>query len=190
MDKMAPGRYIVAVSGGVDSMVLLDMLRQNPQLDLVVAHVDHGIRPDSAEDAAFVETYAGRHNLQYATTRLQLGPGASEDRARKARYQFLQYCCKTKGADGIVLAHHQDDVIETALLAIVRGTGWRGLAPFAVSENLVRPLLYMSKWQLIGYARKHTIVWREDSTNGRIVYAQLHPAHTYTHTRSKKQQLA
>jgi tRNA(Ile)-lysidine synthetase-like protein len=165
MEKLAPGKYVVAVSGGVDSMVLLDMLRRQPQLEITVAHVDHGVRADSHADATLVRNYALQHGLPLVETRLNLGDRPSEEVARVARYDFLRQCSKKADARAIVLAHHQDDLIETAILAIMRGTGWRGLAPFVGSTQLARPLLSLTKDELIGYARKHNVPWREDTTN-------------------------
>lgn len=165
MDAIVPGRYIVAVSGGVDSMVLLDQLRQMRGLDLVVAHVDHGVRPDSNLDCDLVADFAAQHDLRFVSTKLNLGEQASEETARRQRYLFLRQCRKEFKAKAIITAHHQDDLVETAILALLRGTGWRGLAPFVESADLVRPLLHMPKQQLIGYARAHHIPWREDSTN-------------------------
>lgn len=162
---MIPGKYVVAVSGGVDSMVLLDMLRRQSGLDLLVAHVNHGIRADAHEDAELVREYAHRHGLAYAETSLNLGEHASEAEARQGRYIFLQQCSKKYAARAIALAHHKDDLIETAILALLRGTGWRGLAPFVGSYVATRPLLKFTKDELIGYARKHNVPWREDSTN-------------------------
>lgn len=153
-------------------MALLHMLLQQPGLSLVVAHANHGMRPDAAEDEALVQAYAERHNLPFYSAQLNLGAGASEATAREARYEFLQQCSKKVNARGIVLAHHQDDLVETALLALTRGTGWRGLAPFAGNSLYIRPLLYMPKHQLIGYARKHAIPWREDSTNTNEAYTR------------------
>jgi tRNA(Ile)-lysidine synthetase-like protein len=178
MEKLHPGRYVVAVSGGVDSMVLLDMLRQDSNLSLVVAHIDHGIRSDSAADAAFVQQYCTVHGLQYVTTRLQLGLGASEATARAARYEFLRRCCKEYKAKAIVTAHHQNDLMETAILALMRGTGWRGLAPFVSVHDVLRPLVTVPKWQLVGYARRHNITWREDSTNANERYTRNYIRHT------------
>lgn len=172
MKKLQPGKYIVAVSGGVDSMVLLDMLRRQSDLELIVVHVDHGIRDDSAHDAMFVRNYATQHSLLFMDTRLALGEHPSEEVARAARYKFLQQCSKKFNAQGIVLAHHQDDLIETALLAIIRGTGWRGIAPFTYNVVLLRPLLDTPKHMLIGYARSHAIDWREDPTNSDESYTR------------------
>lgn len=162
---LKPGRYIVAASGGVDSMALLDVLRQDAHLTLVVAHVNHGIRPDAGQDEQLVKKYAEAHNLPFITTHLNLGSQASEERAREERYDFLRRCCKDQQALAIITAHHQDDLLETALLAIVRGTGWRGLAPFTEVTDVIRPLLDTPKWQLVAYARTHNVPWREDITN-------------------------
>jgi tRNA(Ile)-lysidine synthetase-like protein len=178
MDKISPGLYVVAVSGGVDSMVLLDMVRQQPGVKIVVAHVDHGMRPDSPADAALVEQYAKEHGLRYAGIRLTAGSHMSEATARRHRYDFLQRCSRSVEADGILLAHHQDDMIETAIIALVRGTGWRGLAPFIGSTQLIRPLLQVTKNDIIAYARRHNIVWREDSTNTDERYLRNYIRHT------------
>lgn len=165
MLHISPGCYIVAVSGGVDSMALLDMLRQQPGLRLVVAHADHGIRPDSHKDRQLVEQYAAAHGLRFEYVKLKLSQNTSENTARQARYRFLRQCSRKYNARAITTAHHQDDLIETAVIALIRGTGWRGLAPFAHGTDIVRPLLDTPKHVLIGYARKHNLPWREDVTN-------------------------
>ena len=162
---IAPGRYVVAVSGGVDSMVLLDLLCQQPGLDLVVAHFDHGVRDDSAEDRKLVARVAQKHGLHFVYQTAQLGSNASEDVARKARYAFLRHTKAEQGAAGIILAHHQDDVLETIILNLIRGTGRRGLSSLRSTEELVRPLLDVTKSELKVYATEQGITWREDSTN-------------------------
>lgn len=179
MDKIAPGRYIVAVSGGVDSMVLLDMLRRLPGVELVVAHADHGQRSDSHKDVAVVRDYCLKYSLRFTTQKLALPPHASEAAARMARWEFLQNCLKKNNAIAIVTAHHQDDLLETALIALLRGTGWRGLAPFAMSPNILRPLLNVPKHRLVAYARRHNIPWREDSTNLDQTYLRNYVRRTF-----------
>lgn len=179
MEKLAPGKYVVAVSGGVDSMVLLDMVRRQPGVQIIVAHADHGVRPDSQVDEQLVETYAAKHAIPLVTTRLELGPHPTEAHARRQRYEFLQHCCRKFGAGKILTAHHQDDLIETAMIAIIRGTGWRGLAPFAGRQRtIVRPLLSLTKNDIIAYARRHKITWREDSTNRDERYLRNYVRHT------------
>jgi tRNA(Ile)-lysidine synthase len=159
------GKYIIAVSGGVDSVVLLHMLTADKDLDLVVAHFDHGIRPDSADDANFVASLAEQYGLPFVTERVELGPDASEADARQKRYDFLQSVRRKNNAKAIATAHHQDDVIETALLNLVRGTKRRGLVSLKSTDEIKRPLLHMTKDEIKNYAVQNKLEWREDSTN-------------------------
>lgn len=186
MDEIAPGRYIVAVSGGVDSMVLVDMLRQLPGLDLVVAHADHGQRADSPQDELLVAEYCHHYNLAFVSEKLDLPIGASEATARDKRWDFLRRCSIKYKASAIITAHHQDDVIETAIIALSRGTGWRGLAPFVESSDISRPLLNYTKNHIIAYARRHRIAWREDSTNTDERFLRNYIRHTVVPTIDQK----
>ncbi len=156
-------KYIVAVSGGIDSVVLLDMLSREEKHNLVVAHFDHGIRPESDADARFVWALAQKYHLPFEVRRETLGKDASEATARERRYAFLRDIAKKYDAK-IVTAHHQDDVIETIAINLTRGTGWRGLAVFS-SEEIVRPLLTKTKHELREYALSHRLEWVEDETN-------------------------
>lgn len=167
---LSKGSYVVAVSGGVDSIVLLDMLAklQTPALQLIMAHFDHGIREDSASDAKFVSDLAAKYGLAFETKREELGVSASEEQARSRRYEFLRTVAKKNKAK-IVTAHHADDVIETIAINLQRGTGWRGLAVLD-SPDIVRPLLHVQKSELVSYAKKHNLTWREDSTNASDEY--------------------
>ena len=160
--------YIVAVSGGVDSVVLLDMLTKTDHR-LIVAHVDHGIRGDDSQaDARFVRALAGLYGLPFISTSLYLGCRASEESARKARYDFLFEQAKKYNAK-VVTAHHRDDLVETIALNLCRGTGWRGLAVLGRSD-VVRPLISLSKDQIYDYAIRNKLEWVEDSTNSSEVY--------------------
>lgn len=161
-------KYLVAVSGGVDSVVLLDMLAKRKQAELVVAHFDHGIRPDSADDAEFVKHLAGLYGMPFVSRREELGKQASEELARTRRYAFLHEQAKKYGAT-IVTAHHRDDLVETIAINIYRGTGWRGLAVFG-DMAIFRPLLAFTKNDLYEYALKNNLEWVEDSTNRETIY--------------------
>lgn len=163
--KVMPGKYILAVSGGVDSMVLLDLLVKNGETELIVAHFDHGIRADSAKDAAFVEAKTKEYGLLVEVSKGRLGPTASEAVARKARYEFLRSMQNKHSASAIIMAHHQDDLIETAMLNILRGSGPRGLISILPKADLLRPLLLYRKAEIIDYAKANRLEWREDSTN-------------------------
>lgn len=174
-------KYIVAVSGGLDSVVLLDMLAKlagrSGGLELVIAHVDHGIRADSAEDADHVRRLAEKYNLPHEMTRLGLGSDASEEAARDARYGWLESIRAKHRADGMITAHHQDDLLETIILNFQRGTGWRGLASLRTVDEKYRPLLEASKASLARYAIDNNLEWREDSTNDDVRYTRNYIRH-------------
>lgn len=155
-------KYIVAVSGGVDSVVLLDMLSRADEHELIVAHFDHGIRPDSQEDARFVQELAAQYGHDFELSREELGVEASEALARERRYAFLHSVAKKHQAK-IVTAHHLDDLVETVAINFTRGTGWRGLAVF--HPSIERPLIDTPKTELVAYAKKHGLSWHEDATN-------------------------
>lgn len=159
-------KYIVAVSGGVDSVVLLDMMHKSGE-DVVVAHFDHGIRSDSREDAQFVRELAYMYRYPFEGHREELGEQASEALARERRYRYLRKLAKKHDAK-IMTAHHLDDVVETIAINFTRGTGWRGLA--ALDADIVRPLIDTEKTQLLEYAKTHKLFWREDSTNADTKY--------------------
>lgn len=181
--------YVVAVSGGVDSVALLHMLAADPQAlppdamrertpyTLHVAHYDHGMRADSGQDRQLVETLAARYGVSCVSEQGRLGAGTSEAAARAARYAFLQRVRQQTGAQAIVTAHHQDDVLETILINLLRGTGSRGLHSLRSTDVLLRPLLGCSKQQIRAYARAHTLEWREDSTNADRTYLRNYIRH-------------
>lgn len=162
-------KVVVAVSGGVDSVVLLDMLAKKGEHELVVAHFDHGMREDSASDARFVVALAERYGVPCEVRRESLD-GASEERARFRRYAFLFSVAKRHGAK-LATAHHVDDVVETVALNIVRGTRWRGLAGMS-DERIWRPLTKRTKSELIEYALGERLEWVEDETNRQTVYTR------------------
>jgi tRNA(Ile)-lysidine synthase len=163
--ELPVGKYIVAVSGGVDSMVLLNMLSNLPNIELIVAHFNHGIRPEATEDEKLVRNIAKRLGLKFEVGYGRLGKNASEETARKARYKFLNEIKKKHKAKSIITAHHQDDLIETAILNLLRGTGRRGLVAMSMNEKILRPLLNYPKADILKYAKDHKLQWREDKTN-------------------------
>jgi tRNA(Ile)-lysidine synthase len=133
-----------------------------------VAHFDHGIREDSADDAEFVAELAGKYNFAFETKREELGVNASEELARNGRYGFLKTVAEKYDAQ-LVTAHHADDVIETIVINLVRGTGWRGLG-IMDSGFITRPLTHTFKTEIREYAKNNNLQWREDSTNASDKY--------------------
>lgn len=173
MTDMMRQTYIVAVSGGVDSCALLHKLMsvKPPLVTYIVAHVDHGIRTDSSADAAFVATLARQYDAHFEVCRLELGPGVSEEEARNKRYEFLYELKKKYKAEAIITAHHQDDVVETLILNILRGTSARGMIGFSRKE-IVRPFINKTKEEILAYANEHSLQWRHDSTNDNTAYTR------------------
>lgn len=163
--NILPGKYILAVSGGVDSVSLLDLLAQKDGVQLVVAHFNHGIRPAASRDEAFVRALAAKYNLVFEIGYGELGPDASEAEARQARYSFLKQIKEKHEADAIITAHHQDDLLETALINTLRGTGPKGLIAITANTKVIRPLLPFSKKEIVSYANQQKLDWVEDETN-------------------------
>ena len=184
--KVSPKKYLIAVSGGVDSVVLLDMLAKKHK-NTLVAHFDHGIREDSKEDAIFVRQLAVKYGVKFFTKREELGANASEEKARRARYKFLRELSEKQNAT-IVTAHHLDDVVETIIINMVRGTGWRGLAVLN-AEDIYRPLINFKKQEIINYAKQNNLKWREDSTNSLNVYMRNIVRHKIDLSNEQKNEL-
>jgi len=172
-----PGVYVIAVSGGVDSVSLLHALQKHSGYKWVVAHFDHGIREDSSEDRKLVQELARDYGLSFVYKEGQLGAKTSEAEARDARYQFLRHVQAASGARGLITAHHQDDVLETAIINLLRGTGRKGLTALRSSHDLVRPMLDIPKRDLIAFAQANGLVWREDTTNVELDYLRNYIRH-------------
>ena len=189
--------FVVAVSGGVDSCVLLHMLKSKSELlppslikntKIVVAHVDHGIRENSKRDRLFVEKLAKEYGFEFEYTDLSLGKDASENQARTKRYEFLEKVMKKHHAIGIITAHHGDDVLETAAINIIRGTGRKGLSSLKSSDLRIRPLLKLSKKQILDYAKDFGIKWNEDETNSEMKYLRNRIRRAFSSVESEKKE--
>ncbi len=154
---------ILAVSGGIDSVVMLDYFAHNCDDELLVAHFDHGIRQNSHQDAEFVERLAKQYQLPFVCEQAKLGAGCSEANARKARYDFL-YSLAEEHSAIICVAHHSDDIIESIVINLLRGTGWRGLAPMQ-NAAIERPLRSWKKSKIYQYATDNHLSFRQDPTN-------------------------
>lgn len=178
-----PGdRVLVAVSGGADSIVLVHALHAlAPEFgcDLVVAHLDHGLRAASASDARFVADVAASLGLQAVCERADVvGLAASrrgglEEAGRIARREFLARTAVAVGASCVALGHTADDQAETVLYRLARGTGWEGLSGMApVSGRFIRPLLAVPRAVVREYAAAQALPWREDETNEDVSFAR------------------
>jgi tRNA(Ile)-lysidine synthase len=165
-----PGGAIVAVSGGADSVALLDLMSEVAaewRLSLTVAHADHGIQAVSRLVGQAVRDLAERYGLPFELGELGLGPDASETMARRARYRWLREVQQRMGARYLVTAHHQDDQMETVLLRVLRGSGVAGLAgiPARGRGGLLRPLLPFAKSELVAHAAARGLLVHDDPAN-------------------------
>ncbi len=164
------GKIGVAVSGGMDSMCLLDVMRKT-QKNIVVINIEHGIRgEESVSDSLFVSSYCkliGVPCLQYSVDTLnQLQPGESvELTARRLRYEVFDRLLAEKTVDAVALAHHAEDNAETILMRIFRGTGVRGLIGMGERYGYIRPLLGVPHKEIEKYVEEHGIPFVTDSTN-------------------------
>ena len=121
---------VVGVSGGIDSMVLLNVL-YNLGYKLVIAHVNHNVRVESKDELIFVSNYAKERNIPFESTILEKINGVNfQDEARRLRYEFFFDVARKYNATKIATAHHLDDLVESVFINLSRGTGWRGLTPF------------------------------------------------------------
>ena len=166
----------LAVSGGADSTalaVLMSGMMREHGFRAVVLHVDHGIRDDSADDALFVKKLAGKLKLPFRGTRVKVVRRRGESlemAARRERLAFFSRMTKKLGLDAIATGHHADDVAETFLMRLARGSGPDGLAGLKRISHVdgitfIRPLLDVRDSELKDFLRRRNIPWREDCTN-------------------------
>jgi tRNA(Ile)-lysidine synthetase-like protein len=165
-------RYVIGVSGGMDSMVLWDLMgRWLPREQLVVAHFNHKTRGQESEaDAEFVKHQALKLGHTFELGK-RMGTQVSELALREERLGFLKKVKEAHGCDYIVLGHHLQDQLETFLMRLIRGTGLDGLAVMELKNGVwLRPLLTFSKETLSEYAKDSEISFREDSSNHETRY--------------------
>jgi tRNA(Ile)-lysidine synthase len=175
------GRYLVGVSGGRDSVALLRWLIDCGYEKLIVCHLNHQLRGRaSTADARFVEQLAGNYHVDVAIGSTNVRALAAkkklsiETAAREARYEFFARVTKRKRCRTILLAHHADDVVETFLINLFRGSGTSGLASIReiskrsigeVDLTIVRPLLGIWRNDIDRYIRVHRLKFRDDASN-------------------------
>lgn len=169
---------IAAVSSGIDSMVMAEVLHSlNAELgfSLVVANFNHRLRAEAEEEAEFVAAWAAARNLPCvcgsADIRELSQTGNLQDVARRERYAFLRRVAAEHERPLIATAHHKDDQAETVLLHLLRGTGLRGLCGMSAADNgLIRPLLAVSRAEIAAFAAAKQLEFREDASNRQTKY--------------------
>lgn len=179
-------KLLLAVSGGIDSMTMADMMFSHSRLcpvhcdEIALAHCNFHLRPgDCDQDEALVRNWAEERSIpffkaDFDTRGYALQNSVSiEMAARELRYKWFSEICHEHGYDGVATAHHADDNAETLMLNIVRGTGLRGICGMTETDRLpydgkllmVRPLLKLSRAEIEAYASAHQVPWRLDKTN-------------------------
>lgn len=169
---------IIGVSGGPDSMCLLHVMMQiarKENLTLIVAHVNYGLRGhDSQRDQQLVEAVAYENELPCETLVTNRMTQNNEAHWRNIRYIFFEKLRNKYGAQHIAVAHNQNDQVETFLLHLLRGSGLTGLIGmrFVSSNDIVRPLLSVSRDMIIDYCTKHNVSYRTDHSNNDPTFAR------------------
>ncbi|MCX5906677.1 MAG: tRNA lysidine(34) synthetase TilS, partial [Deltaproteobacteria bacterium] len=176
-DMLQPGdRVVIGVSGGADSMTLLHILwelRSEYHLSLVVAHLDHGLRPEAAEDRSFVKKAASGLGVPFFSRKVDVGARCKEEHlnlqeaAREARYQFLAEIARDQKASRIALGHTADDQAESIIMRFLRGSGSRGLSgiPPVREGVIIRPLIETWRSEIESFLRERKFSYRIDASN-------------------------
>ncbi|MES1159600.1 MAG: tRNA lysidine(34) synthetase TilS, partial [Bacteroidota bacterium] len=183
-------RLLVAVSGGMDSVVLCECCHQSG-LDFVIAHCNFQLRGDESDrDETFVRQLANKYNRELLVRRMDTKAYADQHRlsiqvaARELRYNWFREITarhadpQSSALQWILTAHHLDDNIETLLMNFFKGTGIAGLRGILPRQgNVVRPLLFAGKEQLSDFAQQHQLSWVEDSSNASDKYTRNYFRH-------------
>ena len=177
LDVSVKDNCLLAISGGVDSMVLIDLLCKS-KIEFSIAHCNFNLRgKESQNDAAFVSSFSSKIDCDYFEANLATEFYSNHKKisiqmaARQLRYSWFNDLLKIYGFSKIITAHNLDDSLETFIINLSRGTGLKGLLGIPVKKNnIARPMLIFSKEEIVNYARKNKIKWREDSTNEKLDY--------------------
>lgn len=170
-------KLLLAVSGGLDSMVMAHLFSQLP-FKIAIAHCNFGLREEESDaDEAFVKSFSENHSIPFYHTRFDTQSFARDYKlsiqiaARELRYNWFQELLQQHGLDYLVTAHHADDNLETFLINFSRGTGPEGLTGIPEQNgSIIRPLLPFSRIEIEHYANENGIEWREDSSNASDKY--------------------
>ncbi len=170
-------RVLLAVSGGVDSVVMLDLFSKS-NIEFAVVHCNFNLRGDESDgDEKFVEQLTRKYNVVYypkqcdATKYADANSLSIQESARELRYAWFDDVCATQKFDYIAVAHNSNDRIETFFINLFRGAGITGLSGIPITRgNIVRPLMFASRKQITEYSKNNNITYREDSSNSSDYY--------------------
>lgn len=172
---------VIGCSTGPDSMALLDMLlklREKYHLQLICAHVNHNIRKQSEEEEMFISDYCEQNNIMLEKMKIEkYGDDNFHNEARNIRYHFFEQIVLKYHANYLMTAHHGDDLIETVMMRIVRGSNLQGYSGFHKtidkgSYQIIRPLIYYTKQELEEYDKNHQVPYFVDESNSKMKYTR------------------
>jgi len=172
------GPIVIGVSTGSDSMALFHYLINNYQDQIICAHINHNIRKESTKEEIFLKEYCKKHNIIIETLKIETyNENNFENEARKKRYNFYEKILTKYNSKYLFLAHHADDLIETILMKIVRGSninGYAGIKKISKKNNyyIIRPLLDYTKDEILEYITANNITFFEDISNNDITYTR------------------
>lgn len=172
-------RLLLAVSGGVDSMVMAHLFRE-AGTDHSVAHCNFSLRGEESDgDEEFVASYAAQHNIPFHTMKFDTLVHAASKKisvqmaARELRYEWFNSLVNREGFDAVAVAHNLNDNVETFLINLLRGTGISGLTGMSQRRNnIIRPMLFASRDDIAAFAADNSIRFREDSSNAQVKYTR------------------
>ena len=172
-------RILVGVSGGVDSMVMAHLFLK-AGFTFAIAHCNFGLRDEESEyDQEFVQSFASENNLAFHTKKFDTEKFASENKlsvqmaARRLRYRWFDQLKKRYNYDVIAMGHNKDDLVETFFINIARGTGLKGITGIKPrNRDIVRPLLFATREEILKYSAENDIAYREDSSNRTVKYSR------------------
>jgi len=177
-DIEVSGPLVVGVSTGPDSMALLYLMEKKYKNELIVCHVNHSIRKESKNEELYLKEYCKTHNLCFESITLEkLKTSNIEEEARKKRYEFYEKTLTKYNSKYLFLAHHGDDLIETILMKIVRGSNIEGYSGFKkISDRsnyqIIRPFIHYTKKEIIDFNKENNISYFIDSTNNSSIYTR------------------
>lgn len=173
---------VIGVSGGADSMALLHLLitvRKTIKINIVCAHINHNVRKESDEEKEFVEDYCDKNNVIFEYMKIESfnKDNFTESIARKIRYDFFKSLIKKYNAKILFTAHHGDDLMETILMRLTRGSTLKGYAGFSKETTIdnykiIRPLIHYTKDEILEYNKLNNIVYVNDLTNDNDIYTR------------------
>ena len=169
---------VVGVSAGPDSMALLHMLKNNIKATIVCAHINHNVRTQSEEEEQYLKEHCKQHNIIFESMKIEkYNQNNFENEAREKRYHFYEKILNKYNSHNLFLAHHGDDLIETVIMKIIRGSnleGYAGIKTYSQLENykIIRPLLSLTKEDIIKYNKDNDIKYYIDHTNEDTTYTR------------------